>query len=208
MKCRLKYLPALLLCLLLFSCNRGGRVIPRGQMSQIYAEMFLLDQRISGDFTLRRIADTTRVYEAVLAEHGYTLEDYALSQEHYIRDARHYTKMLKKSVEIVHKEGLALKAAKSIEDAAFAARRGVKRFAPHRICLLDTLTYSDSLFNFDFQAGLDTVFAGPRIVVAADTAVVDKPDTVVVDKPDTVVVDKPAADVAVTSKLKNRAALR
>ena len=181
MKRRLKYLPVLLLCLLLFSCNRGARVIPRGQMSRIYAEMFLLDQRINGDWTLRRMADTTRVYEAVLDKYGYTLEDYALSQEHYIKDARRYTKMLKKSVAIVHKEGLALKEEKSREDAVYAARYGLKRFAPHRICLLDTLTYSDSLFNFDFQGGLDTVFAGPRIVVAADTVRVDMPDTAVAD---------------------------
>lgn len=201
MKRRLKYLPVLMLCLILFSCSRGARVIPRGQMAQIYAEMFLLDQRIGGDFTLRRIADTTLVYEAVLAEHGYTLEDYALSQEHYIRDARRYTKMLKKSVEIVHKEGLALKAAKSIEDAACAARSGVKRFAPHRICMLDTLTYSDSLFNFDFQKGLDTVFAGPRIIVWADTVAVDT------TKVDAVVVDMPVTDV-VTAKQKKRVALR
>ena len=174
-------------------------------MAEIYAEMFLIDQRISGDWTLKRIADTTRVYEAVLAEHGYTLEDYAVSQEHYIKDARRYTKMLKKSVAIVHKEGLALKEAKSKEDAVYATRYGMKRFAPHRICLLDTLTYSDSLFNFDFQEGLDTVFAGPKIVVAADTVVANMPDTVVAD---VAVVDVPAANVAVTSKLKPRAALR
>lgn len=136
-------------------------------MAQIYAEMFLLDQRINGDSHMRRVADTTRVYEAVLAKHGYTLEDYALSQEHYIKDARRYTKMLKKSVEIIHEEGLELKKEKSIEDAVFAAKSGVKRFAPHRICLLDTLTYSDSLFNFDFQEGLDTVYAGPRVIVNA-----------------------------------------
>lgn len=174
-------------------------------MSQIYAEMFLLDQRINGDWKLRRMADTTRVYEAVLDKYGYTLEDYALSQEHYIKDARRYTKMLKKSVAIVHKEGLALKEEKSREDAAYTARYGLKRFAPHRICLLDTLTYSDSLFNFDFQDGLDTVFTGPRIVVAADTVRVDMADTVAAD---VAVVDVPAADVAVTSKLKTRAALR
>lgn len=205
MKRSLKYLPVLLLCLLLFSCSRGARVIPRGRMSQIYAEMFLLDQRINGDRALKRIADTTRVYEAVLDKYGYTLEDYALSQEHYIKDARRYTKMLKKSVAIVHKEGLALKEEKSREDAVYAARYGLKRFAPHRICLLDTLTYSDSLFNFDFQNGLDTVFAGPKIVVAADTVRADMPDTVVVDAP---AADTPAADVAVTSKLKTRAAFR
>ena len=108
--------------------------------------------------------------------------------------------MLKKSVAIVHKEGLALKEEKAREDAVYAARYGLKRFAPHRICLLDTLTYSDSLFNFDFQNGLDTVFAGPRIVVAADT--------VRADMPDTVAADAPAADVAVISKMKTRVALR
>ena len=142
-------------------------------MSRIYAEMFLADQQIMQNGRLQRMADTSRVYEAIFDKYGYTLEDYRASQEKYLLDARRYAKMLKKSVDILEKENKVLKDEKQRLDAISRAKEGILRHAPNRIFLLDTLAGSqDSLLVFDFQKGLDTIFEGPRIIVAADTVLV------------------------------------
>lgn len=141
-------------------------------MARIYADMFLADKQLRVNYQLRRVADTSRVYEAIFARYGYTIDDYNASQEHYILDARRYVKILKKSVEILEKENKVFKDEKARIDAFNLARQGIVRYAPNRIYLLDTIACADSLLFFDFQEGLDTVFEGPRIVVAADTAAV------------------------------------
>lgn len=155
------------------SCHRNGTPIPRGDMSRIYAEMFLLDQRIGSDWNKRRMADTTLVYEAVFAKYGYTADDFRASQEKYIKDARRYAKMLKKSVSILESENKVLKKEKARLDAILEARRGTDRYSPNRILLLDTLTFLDSISSFDFQEGLDTAYFGPEMVVWRDTVHVE-----------------------------------
>lgn len=166
-------------------------VIPKSDMTRIYADMFLADKQIRKDRQLRRVADTSRVYEAIFAKYGYTVEDYNASQEKYIMDARRYVKMVKKAVEILEKENRVLKDEKSRLDALLQARKGVMRYAPYRIYLLDTIACADSLLYFDFQEGLDTVFNGPRIIVASDTVAIDTAavDTVAKDSSVPVAVD-------------------
>lgn len=155
------------------SCHRSGAPIPRRDMTHIYADMALLDQRIGSNWENRRIADTTLVYEAVLAEYGYTVEDFHRSQEKYIKDARRYTKMLKKSVGLLESEKKVLVKEKARLDAIMEARAGTGRYSPNRILLLDTLTFLDSISLFDFQKGLDTAYFGPEMVVWRDTVHVE-----------------------------------
>ncbi len=159
------------------SCHRGGTPIPRSDMSRIYAEMFMMDQRVTSRWDTRRQADTTLVYEAVLAKYGYSVDDYRASQEKYIKDPRRYTKMLKKSVGILENERKALKKEKDRMDALLKARMGTGRFSPNRILLLDTLSFLDSISSFDFQKGLDTAYYGPEMIVWCDTVNVEKTDT-------------------------------
>lgn len=147
-------------------------MIPKNDMSRIYADMFLADKQLRFDHQLHRIADTSRVYEAIFAKYGYTIEDYNASQEKYLLDARRYVKILKESAGIIEKENKIFKEEKARLDAILLAKEGMARFAPNRIYLLDTIACADSLMIFDFQKGLDTIFRGPRLVVAADTVIV------------------------------------
>lgn len=158
-----------MLLVLAVSCHRDGTPIPRSEMSRIYAEMFLLDQRLGSDWKIRNQADTMLVYEAVFAEYGYTVEDYRASQEKYIKDPRRYTKMLKKAVGILENENKVLKKEKDRLDEILEARMGTSRYSPNRILLLDTLTFLDSISSFDFQKGLDTAYFGPEMIVWRDT---------------------------------------
>lgn len=168
MKRLFSYLIVLLCLMPASSCHRKDRVIPRDKMARIYAEIFLLDEQIDNQRQWRRMADTSKVYEAVFEKYGYTAEDYRRSQEKYILDADRYTRILKKSVKILEKEKALLEEEKKKLDALAKASNNSKRFAPHRIYLMDTLG-RDSLLNFDFQKGLDTAYRGPEMIVWADT---------------------------------------
>ena len=142
--------------------------------------MFLLDEKIATSRDYMRVADTCRVYEAVLEKYGYTREEYLASQEKYLKDPERYSRILKKTVHILEAENKALKAEKQRRDALAEAERGVKRFAPDFIrymsglanpsaSLLDSVRYFvdslESVWTFDPQKGMDTVYAGPAFTV-------------------------------------------
>ena len=89
------------LFLSLLSCSRGGKVIPKTAMSEIYAEMFLADQWILTHYQSRAMADTTFVYGSILDEYGYDAEDYRRSVEHYMQDPDRFARILRQSASIV-----------------------------------------------------------------------------------------------------------
>lgn len=82
-----------LLAAVAVSC-RGPRVIPRDELTDIYYDMFLLDQQIREDNDLRKQADTTLVYEAVFNKYGYDTDDYLYSLKYYLRDPEHFARVL------------------------------------------------------------------------------------------------------------------
>lgn len=175
---RFRYIAAsIIAALLVCACSRGPRVIPRSVMTRIYADMALADAAISYG-GIHRSTDTCRVYGAILAQYGYDEADFALSQEKYIKDAGRYVKMIKKAVLSLDAEKQELKERKKILDALELKAKGVLAFAPHRIYLLDSLDLADTVwFDFDFQEGLDTCFAGPELIVWADTVTVKTDST-------------------------------
>ena len=90
------------LVILVPSCGRdGARVIPRGRMAKIYAEMFVTDQWILSTPKLRTIADTSLVYEPILEKYGYTSEDYQYSVGHYMNDPERFSRILRTTGEIL-----------------------------------------------------------------------------------------------------------
>lgn len=168
-----------LVCLALvctLSCKKGPVIIPKGDMAKIYAEMFMADEAIGSQSLMRRIADTSRVYAPIFAKYGYSVDDFHASEEKYINDAGRYARIIKKAVRMLEAENKVLIKERDRLDAIRRRAQEQLRFRPHRIFLLDTLkmeSLEDSLFRFDFQLGLDTVFAGPRIIVKGDTLVRD-----------------------------------
>lgn len=93
---RLSFILALALCL--FSCSRGGKVIPAGKMSEIYEEMLVMDQWIrTNGGRMSRVADTSLVYAPILERYGYTPEDYRRSVEHYLNEPGEFTDILKET---------------------------------------------------------------------------------------------------------------
>lgn len=84
------------------SCGRDdAEVIPRGTLAKIYADMFVTDQWTTSSPDIRRIADTTLVYEPILEKYGYTSADYRKSVDVYMDDPERFAKILRTSVEIL-----------------------------------------------------------------------------------------------------------
>ena len=93
--------PVIMSAMLLCSCGeRDGKVIPRGELAEIYAQMLLMDQWISQNPGARQIADTTLVYEPILNEYGYTKADYRKSVDVYMNDPERFSRILRSTVEI------------------------------------------------------------------------------------------------------------
>lgn len=76
------------------SCQQGPRRIPQKKMVDICIDMFLQDQYIRLDPSLRKQADTTLVYEGIFEKYGYDTDDYRYSVEYYLRDPERMSKIM------------------------------------------------------------------------------------------------------------------
>lgn len=189
-----------LLAWVLSSCGKREKIIPRSTMSKIYADMAMTDAVLQNrDYATRRTADTSLVYEAIFQKYGYTTDDYLASQRKYIKDPGRYVRMLKKAVLQTESDKKVLVAEQKRLKELREKAAGVRRHAPNRIYLMDTLDLADTVwFDFDFQQGLDTAFAGPQLIVWADTIVVEAQDSTeaaVAPEPETPVGKAKAASV-------------
>lgn len=153
------------------SCGKKTSVIPRSKMTLIYADMAMADERISSlPWNDRRAADTSLVYAPIFEKYGYTVDDFLESEKKYIKDPTRYIRMIKSAVLMLEEESRELKKEKEKLDMLHNRDLYMQRFRPNVIYLMDSLDLGDSvLFDFDFQQGLDTVFAGPALIIAADT---------------------------------------
>lgn len=130
MKRTLSYL-AVVLLLAAESCGDKGEVIPRSDMVDIYADMFLVDEQISAlPRDLRNMADTTAVYEAVFRRYGYSRADYLASQEHYLQDPTRYGRILKKSIAKLEEQKRDLQQQFTLVEKIRKSKEEMMRFAP------------------------------------------------------------------------------
>jgi len=94
MNLRRGHIVLLLLVLLCLASCRGPRRIPRGKMQSIFYEMFLQDQLVRNDPSLRREADTSLVYEGIFEKYGYDTDDYLYSLQYYIQEPERLAKIM------------------------------------------------------------------------------------------------------------------
>ncbi len=107
MKVRLRHILVILaVALAIFSsCRReGSSVIPRGKLARIYAEILVTDQWVQSTPSLKRIADTSLVYEPILEKYGYTSEDYQLSVDRYMDDPERFSRILRSTSKILNEQ--------------------------------------------------------------------------------------------------------
>ena len=89
-------LTVLICACLLPSCGRA-RIISPGDMSDIYAEMFLADQWLNDNPIAKRTADTTLFYETIFRKYGHDFKDYDASVNYYLRRPEKYRKIIEKA---------------------------------------------------------------------------------------------------------------
>lgn len=185
---------ALALSLILVSCSGDkGRVIPRAKLAQIYAEMFMVDQWISSNHSIRRQADTSLVYEPILDKYGYTSADYRRSVNKYMDDPERYSRILRTTGQILddklaelnlrQEEILRLRAIKEfLEEMRYEADFKAEEFFPY-LFAEPYVHYYDSLdvkpdstlmvyrlINIDRA---DTLYDGLRMILKDSLAVKD-----------------------------------
>ena len=172
------------------SCRMNGpRVIPRGKLAKIYAEMFVTDQWIQNTPKLRSIADTSLVYEPILEKYGYTSEDYQHSVQHYMDDPERFSRILRTTGEILDDQIKDLKRKqKELQELEAKRLAESKRKYPEyelwytELPPRDERDYSDTIsvgwdtaslmFKFRYMPRTDTIYEGVRMIVPADTLTV------------------------------------
>lgn len=179
---------ALAVGLSLASCGKKERVIPKEKMAEIYAEMYVLDQWLDDNRSLRREADTSLVYAPVLDKYGYTYDDYLNSVDVYMKDPTRYSRILRRTSEILGSRLIELKAEKKAqEDALKESRRldSLRNLIHLNVdSLMNTMVRtapSDSLVtafdslgfvDFRFVQTSDTTYDGPAMVIRIDSLAV------------------------------------
>ena len=86
------------------SCSDRAEVIPRSKLAAIYAEMLMTDQWINARTDVRRIADTSLVYEPILQKYGYDHMDYLKTVDEYMDDPERFSRILRESGDIIGKK--------------------------------------------------------------------------------------------------------
>lgn len=179
--------------LMLFtSCSSDeAKVIPRGKLSKIYAEMLMTDQWITSTPGVRQIADTSLVYEPILEEYGYTSADYRKTVDVYLDDPERFAKVLKGSVDILEERLVELRKEKAQQELDELRKKRLKEFEPDfkvedffpyfydepYVHYHDSVTFEcDSLqqmYRLVPVERTDTVYGWVEMTVKADTSAVD-----------------------------------
>lgn len=170
----------------LAGCSCGGpKVIPRGKMAEIYADMLVADQWVLDNPGTRSKADTSLVYEPIFNSYGYTTEDYRASVGYYMKDPERYSRILRSTTEILEGKIATLQELKRIEDRLKAmvpyeidpfrlyftrSVEGLWEFGDSVSVEVDSLV---PVLEMHLHETSDTLFDGPRIILKADSLAVD-----------------------------------
>lgn len=83
----------IVLLLAVAAACRGPRVIPRDELTDIYYEMFMADQKIREFGYPSAMIDTMLVYEPIFEKYGYDTDDYLHSMRYYLKDPERFAKV-------------------------------------------------------------------------------------------------------------------
>lgn len=185
MKSYLRYIPVLFIMVLTFftSCNNDDeKLIPRGRLSMIYAEMLATDQWVINNPDLRTVADTSLVYEPILKKYGYDSEDYRYSVDVYMDDPERFSRIFRAAAEILNDEIIELKRLKKEqEDAAERLKMTVmidmKSFFPylgeepyvHYYDSLDVVYDSTATYKIIPIERADTIYDRIEMIIRVDS---------------------------------------
>lgn len=73
----------IILLIVSVSC-KDKDLIPKDTMADIYYDIYMTDATISGNWNMKKMADTLKVYEPIFNKYGYTYEDFQKSTDKYL----------------------------------------------------------------------------------------------------------------------------
>ena len=180
---------------LFVSCGPRG-VISRGDLSKIYADMFVRDQWIKENSDYRTEADTCLVYESIFEKYGYSSEEYNKSIAYYMKDPDRFARILRKTNQILDKRIKELRRQKEIATSLMVKKQNMERYKTDYDTFYDRLHCPDSVergdsmvyyldtnvlhFEYNPELFFDTLYVGPSLIFPSDTTGLPK-DSVVVD---------------------------
>ena len=158
---------AILICGIICSCNKEEtKVIPRGKLAKIYAEMLMTDQWIVMTPGVRMVADTSLIYEPILDKYGYDSDDYRKSVETYMDDPERFARILRTTGELLQDyydsvafepdSAMCIYRLKSIERADTIYDR-IRMIIRDSLSIKDSLAFKDSLAVADSLAAADSI---------------------------------------------------
>lgn len=187
---------AALALILLASCKEEDKVIPRDKLARIYAEMLVTDQWILNTPNVRKIADTSLVYEPILEKYGYDSDDYRRSMDHYMNDPERFARVFRETEELIDLRIGELEKKKSELKLLEQKRKDMEKFRPDLklkeyfpylgdkpyVCHYDSLAVEmdeSNVYRLVSVETSDTLFDGVRIIIPeADTLASEPVDTV------------------------------
>ena len=159
---------------LLPSCRKDdAEVIPRSELSRIYAEMLLTDQWILNTPNVRNIADTSLVYEPILEKYGYDPDDYRKSIDVYMDDPERFAKIFRETSELLSARLDELHAEKERLKRLEELKKEAEKFRPDTKWEMAEESYDSLTVEMDSSTW---IYRFVRIA-RKDTAVVEIPDT-------------------------------
>ena len=159
---------------LLPSCRKDDvEVIPRTELSRIYAEMLLTDQWILNTPNVRNIADTSLVYEPILEKYGYDPDDYRKSIDVYMDDPERFAKIFRETSELLSARLDELHAEKERLKRLEELKKEAEKFRPDTKWEMAEESYDSLTVEMDSSTW---IYRFVRIA-RTDTAVVEIPDT-------------------------------
>lgn len=178
------YIVAACVCIMgIFSCTRGDRLIPKSDLAEIYAEMFVVDNWIASN-RLQRAADTSAVYAPILEKYGYTVGDFRYSVQKYMRNPESFAKVFDHSTKILklHVDYLVA------EEQRIHRLDSLKRLH-EQLSLINKVPLYRNMLNPPYghvirmdpdSCGMlipsltaDTLYMGPKMVIASDSIAIE-----------------------------------
>ena len=178
---------------LLSSCGKDdAEVIPRSELSRIYAEMLLTDQWILNTPNVRSIADTSLVYEPILEKYGYDSDDYRKSIDVYMDDPERFAKIFRETSEMLSVRLDELHVEKERLKRLEQLKKEAEKFRPDTKWEMTEESYDSLAVEMDSMTWIYRfVRIARKDTVAVESVPVETPDTTavtpVVEKIDTLV---------------------